>query len=95
MRRERKLLHVNPRMPRPCSQSDEALRVEALNKWGDQSLSRDEIMRWFAEGAPSKNGFMMSAASSKDPVPGQGRIPAGKLVDRLISAKIFLWRGAL
>lgn len=83
---------VNPEMPRPFPRQLESIRVAAMERWGNASISQADILMWIYEGCPDAQNALLSAATRQPPIPGQGEIAPEAYADTLFKCEVFLPR---
>lgn len=82
---------ANPAMPRtPFPPRFEKIRKAALDRWGETSISRDQIVQWASSGCPDATGSLLNAATHKPPLAGQPSNDPGALVTQLLEQGAFL-----
>ena len=84
-------LMANPRTPRtPFPVQFESLRKAALGRWGDASISREEILQWVCAGCPDGAGALLNAATCQSPPSGQAQSDPDAFVAQLLNSGVFI-----
>lgn len=81
---------VNPQTPKPCPPRFEAIRHAAVEQWGSDPVTQEEILAWVQAGCPDAEGAMLNAATHCPPIAGQGNADPEEFVAQLIRTGVFV-----